>query len=194
MIFFLFFSFKNTAASNILLCWGSGRGVGEGLRCSPIWLTSSHPFFCSGVSVFPALWAVSHRATSGRGQFLCVQEVPTQAKWPRVCRQDRQPQVNEQDAVMLGLIILLSLTFLYLAAVFNDHQQFIFLSVRMEANTQREIAALRQCESHPNIVKLHEVYTDQVQGRKSTLLNIYCIENGVCSRISVTFAVKTPLK
>lgn len=32
----------------------------------------------------------------------------------------------------------------------------------MEANTQREIAALRQCESHPNIVKLHEVYTDQV--------------------------------
>lgn len=36
------------------------------------------------------------------------------------------------------------------------------LTVRMEANTQREIAALRQCESHPNIVKLHEVYTDQV--------------------------------
>lgn len=33
--------------------------------------------------------------------------------------------------------------------------------LRMEANTQREIAALRQCESHPNIVKLHEVYTDQ---------------------------------
>lgn len=37
------------------------------------------------------------------------------------------------------------------------------LHVRMEANTQREIAALRHCESHPNIVKLHEVYTDQVQ-------------------------------
>lgn len=36
------------------------------------------------------------------------------------------------------------------------------LTVRMETNTQREIAALRQCESHPNIVKLHEVYTDQV--------------------------------
>ncbi|MEQ2168460.1 hypothetical protein GOODEAATRI_014631 [Goodea atripinnis] len=31
----------------------------------------------------------------------------------------------------------------------------------MEANTQREIAALRQCEAHPNIVKLHDVYTDQ---------------------------------
>lgn len=37
------------------------------------------------------------------------------------------------------------------------------LFVRMEANTQREIAALKHCESHPNIVKLHEVYTDQVQ-------------------------------
>uniref|UniRef100_A0A3P8SM77 Ribosomal protein S6 kinase n=1 Tax=Amphiprion percula TaxID=161767 RepID=A0A3P8SM77_AMPPE len=35
------------------------------------------------------------------------------------------------------------------------------VSRRMEANTQREIAALRQCEAHPNIVKLHDVYTDQ---------------------------------
>uniref|UniRef100_A0A673A1P8 non-specific serine/threonine protein kinase n=1 Tax=Sphaeramia orbicularis TaxID=375764 RepID=A0A673A1P8_9TELE len=35
------------------------------------------------------------------------------------------------------------------------------VSRRMEVNTQREVAALRQCESHPNIVKLHEVYTDQ---------------------------------
>ena len=32
----------------------------------------------------------------------------------------------------------------------------------MELNTQSEIAALRQCEGHTNIVKLHEVYTDQV--------------------------------
>lgn len=32
----------------------------------------------------------------------------------------------------------------------------------MESMTQREIAALRQCESHPNIVTLYEVYTDQV--------------------------------
>uniref|UniRef100_A0A665XBU6 Ribosomal protein S6 kinase n=1 Tax=Echeneis naucrates TaxID=173247 RepID=A0A665XBU6_ECHNA len=40
------------------------------------------------------------------------------------------------------------------------------VSRRMEANTQREIAALRQCESHPNIVKLHDVYTDQVQWRQ----------------------------
>ncbi|XP_077596112.1 ribosomal protein S6 kinase alpha-4 isoform X1 [Stigmatopora nigra] len=35
------------------------------------------------------------------------------------------------------------------------------VSRRMEVNTQREIAALRQCEAHPNIVKLHDVYTDQ---------------------------------
>uniref|UniRef100_A0AAQ4QY43 non-specific serine/threonine protein kinase n=1 Tax=Gasterosteus aculeatus aculeatus TaxID=481459 RepID=A0AAQ4QY43_GASAC len=27
--------------------------------------------------------------------------------------------------------------------------------------SRREVAALRQCETHPNIVKLHEVYTDQ---------------------------------
>ena len=39
----------------------------------------------------------------------------------------------------------------------------------MEANTQREIAALRQCEAHPNIVKLHDVFTDQVQQRKDDM-------------------------
>lgn len=33
---------------------------------------------------------------------------------------------------------------------------------RMEANTQREITALRLCEGHPNVVKLHEVFHDQV--------------------------------
>lgn len=33
---------------------------------------------------------------------------------------------------------------------------------RMEANTQREITALKLCEGHPNVVKLHEVYHDQV--------------------------------
>ena len=32
----------------------------------------------------------------------------------------------------------------------------------MEANTQKEIAALKLCEGHPNIVKLHEVFHDQV--------------------------------
>uniref|UniRef100_A0AAX7SGI9 Ribosomal protein S6 kinase n=1 Tax=Astatotilapia calliptera TaxID=8154 RepID=A0AAX7SGI9_ASTCA len=35
------------------------------------------------------------------------------------------------------------------------------VSRRMEANTHREIAALRQCESHPNIVKLYDIFTDQ---------------------------------
>nr|XP_058925054.1 ribosomal protein S6 kinase alpha-4 isoform X2 [Kogia breviceps] len=35
------------------------------------------------------------------------------------------------------------------------------LSRRLEANTQREVAALRLCQSHPNVVKLHEVHQDQ---------------------------------
>lgn len=33
---------------------------------------------------------------------------------------------------------------------------------RMEAQTQKEIAALKLCDGHPNIVKLHEIYHDQV--------------------------------
>ncbi|XP_067848170.1 ribosomal protein S6 kinase alpha-5 [Heptranchias perlo] len=36
------------------------------------------------------------------------------------------------------------------------------VSKRMEANTQREIAALKLCEGHPNIVKLHDIYHDQL--------------------------------
>ncbi|XP_067894664.1 ribosomal protein S6 kinase alpha-5 isoform X2 [Heterodontus francisci] len=36
------------------------------------------------------------------------------------------------------------------------------VSKRMEANTQREIAALKLCEVHPNIVKLHDVHHDQL--------------------------------
>uniref|UniRef100_A0A8C0KV75 Ribosomal protein S6 kinase n=1 Tax=Canis lupus dingo TaxID=286419 RepID=A0A8C0KV75_CANLU len=36
------------------------------------------------------------------------------------------------------------------------------ISKRMEANTQKEITALKLCEGHPNIVKLHEVFHDQV--------------------------------
>lgn len=34
---------------------------------------------------------------------------------------------------------------------------------RMEAQTQREIAALKLCDGHPNIVKLHEIFHDQVR-------------------------------
>uniref|UniRef100_A0A672IR90 Ribosomal protein S6 kinase n=1 Tax=Salarias fasciatus TaxID=181472 RepID=A0A672IR90_SALFA len=37
------------------------------------------------------------------------------------------------------------------------------VSKRMEAQTQREIAALKLCDGHPNIVKLHEIYHDQVR-------------------------------
>ncbi|KAJ7401711.1 hypothetical protein BTVI_93556 [Pitangus sulphuratus] len=36
------------------------------------------------------------------------------------------------------------------------------ISKRMEANTQREITALKLCEGHPNVVKLHEVFHDQL--------------------------------
>uniref|UniRef100_A0A3Q3ERH1 Ribosomal protein S6 kinase n=1 Tax=Labrus bergylta TaxID=56723 RepID=A0A3Q3ERH1_9LABR len=36
------------------------------------------------------------------------------------------------------------------------------ISKRMEAQTQREIAALKLCDGHPNIVKLHEIYHDQL--------------------------------
>lgn len=36
----------------------------------------------------------------------------------------------------------------------------------MEAQTQREIAALKLCDGHPNIVKLHEIYHDQVRSER----------------------------
>uniref|UniRef100_A0A8C5ESY5 Ribosomal protein S6 kinase n=1 Tax=Gouania willdenowi TaxID=441366 RepID=A0A8C5ESY5_GOUWI len=36
------------------------------------------------------------------------------------------------------------------------------VSKRMEAQTQREIAALKLCDGHSNIVKLHEIYHDQL--------------------------------
>ncbi|XP_053576071.1 ribosomal protein S6 kinase alpha-5 [Bombina bombina] len=35
------------------------------------------------------------------------------------------------------------------------------ISKRMEVNTQREVAALKLCQGHPNIVNLHEVLHDQ---------------------------------
>nr|XP_033806925.1 ribosomal protein S6 kinase alpha-5 isoform X2 [Geotrypetes seraphini] len=36
------------------------------------------------------------------------------------------------------------------------------ISKRLEANTQKEVTALKLCEGHPNVVKLHEVYHDQL--------------------------------
>uniref|UniRef100_A0A8C9T8L4 non-specific serine/threonine protein kinase n=1 Tax=Scleropages formosus TaxID=113540 RepID=A0A8C9T8L4_SCLFO len=36
------------------------------------------------------------------------------------------------------------------------------ISRRMESQTQKEIAALKLCDSHPNIVKCHEIYHDQL--------------------------------
>ncbi|XP_058161218.1 ribosomal protein S6 kinase alpha-4 isoform X2 [Dasypus novemcinctus] len=54
-----------------------------------------------------------------------------------VCRRCRQRQSGQEFAVKI-------------------------LSRRLEANTQREVAALRLCQSHPNVVKLHEVHHDQL--------------------------------
>ncbi|XP_069807148.1 ribosomal protein S6 kinase alpha-5 [Dendropsophus ebraccatus] len=36
------------------------------------------------------------------------------------------------------------------------------ISKRMESNTHKEITAMKLCEGHPNIVKLHDVYHDQL--------------------------------
>ncbi|XP_041927726.1 ribosomal protein S6 kinase alpha-5 isoform X2 [Alosa sapidissima] len=36
------------------------------------------------------------------------------------------------------------------------------VSKRMEAQSQKEMAALKLCDGHPNIVKLHEIYHDQL--------------------------------
>ena len=99
----------------------------------------------------------------------------TQANRTRVCGEDRQPQVSGD--VMLLHRLSYSLKFSWVTISYSNDVQsdsldlsMSFLTrvncVRMEANTQREVAALRQCESHPNIVKLQEVYTDQVQWRK----------------------------
>uniref|UniRef100_A0A667GUU9 Ribosomal protein S6 kinase n=1 Tax=Lynx canadensis TaxID=61383 RepID=A0A667GUU9_LYNCA len=54
-----------------------------------------------------------------------------------VCRRCRQRQSGQEFAVKI-------------------------LSRRLEANTQREVAALRLCQSHPNVVKLHDVHHDQL--------------------------------
>uniref|UniRef100_A0A8C7UN47 Ribosomal protein S6 kinase n=1 Tax=Oncorhynchus mykiss TaxID=8022 RepID=A0A8C7UN47_ONCMY len=67
---------------------------------------------------------------------LCLQGAPLGEGSFSVCRKCRHHQSGHEYAVKI-------------------------ISRRMEVNTQREIAALRQCEAHPNIVKLHEVYTDQ---------------------------------
>ncbi|XP_056623812.1 ribosomal protein S6 kinase alpha-5 isoform X2 [Triplophysa dalaica] len=46
----------------------------------------------------------------------------------------------------------------------NTRQNYAvkIVSKRMEALTQKEIAALKLCDGHPNIVKLHEIYHDQL--------------------------------
>ena len=36
------------------------------------------------------------------------------------------------------------------------------VSLRQEVDAQNEIELLRLCQGHPNIVRLHEVYSDEV--------------------------------
>lgn len=63
----------------------------------------------------------------------------------------------------------------------------------MEAQTQREIAALKLCDGHPNIVKLHEIYHDQVRltaafhsssSTNPALHDSVCVYVSVCVRVS----------
>ncbi|KAG8561879.1 hypothetical protein GDO81_015511 [Engystomops pustulosus] len=44
----------------------------------------------------------------------------------------------------------------------NQEYAVKIVSKRMESNTQKEIAAMKLCEGHPNIVKLHDVHHDQL--------------------------------
>uniref|UniRef100_A0AAQ4PBF6 Ribosomal protein S6 kinase n=1 Tax=Gasterosteus aculeatus aculeatus TaxID=481459 RepID=A0AAQ4PBF6_GASAC len=89
----------------------------------------------------PASASVQRSAILEESQFfqhyeLCLHGPPLGEGSFSVCRKCRHKQTGNEFAVKI-------------------------VSRRMEANTQREVAALRQCETHPNIVKLHEVYTDQ---------------------------------
>uniref|UniRef100_A0A674CNJ6 Ribosomal protein S6 kinase n=1 Tax=Salmo trutta TaxID=8032 RepID=A0A674CNJ6_SALTR len=79
---------------------------------------------------------------------LCLQGAPLGEGSFSVCRKCRHHQSGHEYAVKI-------------------------ISRRMEVNTQREIAALRQCEAHPNIVKLHEVYTDQAFSFSSWLKKLF---------------------
>uniref|UniRef100_A0A8C2YWZ6 non-specific serine/threonine protein kinase n=1 Tax=Cyclopterus lumpus TaxID=8103 RepID=A0A8C2YWZ6_CYCLU len=89
----------------------------------------------------PASASVQRSAILEESQFfqhyeLCLHGPPLGEGSFSVCRKCRHKQSGQEYAVKI-------------------------VSRRMEANTQREVAALKQCETHPNIVKLHGVYTDQ---------------------------------
>uniref|UniRef100_A0A669BVC6 Ribosomal protein S6 kinase n=1 Tax=Oreochromis niloticus TaxID=8128 RepID=A0A669BVC6_ORENI len=93
----------------------------------------------------PASASVQRSAMLQESQFfqhyeLCFQGPPLGEGSFSVCRKCKHKQTGHEYAVKI-------------------------VSRRMEANTQREIAALKQCESHPNIVKLYDIFTDQVEWR-----------------------------
>lgn len=112
---------------------------------------------------------------------LCLTGPPLGEGSFSVCRKCRHKQSGREYAVKIVSrrwvalwrvhinFQVVCLCALYSMLLLSDGSLRMFLlrlnhsSVRMEANTQREIAALRQCEAHPNIVKLQDVYSDQVQ-------------------------------
>lgn len=59
--------------------------------------------------------------------------------------------------------LVLSVLHVYIKLNLCDTFCVLLVCCRMEAQTQREIAALKLCDGHPNIVKLHEIYHDQVR-------------------------------
>lgn len=59
--------------------------------------------------------------------------------------------------------LVLSVLHVYIQWNLCDTFCVLLVCCRMEAQTQREIAALKLCDGHPNIVKLHEIYHDQVR-------------------------------
>lgn len=79
--------------------------------------------------------------------------LPPAPERPGVCGQDPQPQVGGAGQTA-GKV--------WEGGAGRGHPDPSCPTPRLEANTQREVAALRLCQSHPNVVKLHEVHHDQV--------------------------------
>lgn len=109
-----------------------------------------------GLALLPAVRAGPAGARPGPGQLLRVSPLPPAPERPGVRGQDPQPQVGgplvggacKDESGRAGSEV--------------GPTDPARLAPRLEGNTQREVAALRLCQSHPNVVKLHDVHHDQV--------------------------------
>lgn len=118
--------------------------------------TSDAPPSPPGLALLPAVRAGPVGARPGPRQLLRVSPLPPAPERPGVRGQDPQPQVGgpgvggacKDGAGRAGPEV--------------GRTDPACLAPRLEANTQREVAALRLCQSHPNVVKLHDVHHDQV--------------------------------